>query len=481
MEPVQWNDSFNVGVKVVDDQHQKLFSIVNELIRGKNSREEKQVIEKVLLDLKEYTRYHFSTEEKFFKLHPGFKKHREIHKSFVEKVSGFVSDFNQGDIRLTSELLNFLIDWLKAHILDMDKNYFEQLNYSSLTSDKEREEYQDSNLACDKILIVDDAMDQRLLLKAVLENECHDVVEASNGVEALAICQDNSDIRIVVTDINMPEMDGYELIKALRQQQTHYIYIIVITSSDGRDSVIRALSAGADDFLSKPIVPQELNLRIRGGQKLISLESQDELIFSMAKLSDYRSLETGKHLERVRAYTFEVGMYMAKYFPERKLTRQMAEEIAKVSPLHDIGKVGIEDKILTKPGRLTREEFEIMKTHSRIGGDLISDIYLKTGSPSLRVAFELTMYHHEKWDGTGYPAGLSGRGIPIAARIMALADVYDALTSKRVYKDAFSHEDARKIIIENKGRHFDPDLVDIFFAIEDRFIQLNKELGDEDQ
>ena len=169
---------------------------------------------------------------------------------------------------------------------------------------------------------------------------------------------------------------------------------------------------------------------------------------------------------------------MADHYPEKKITRQMAHEISKVSPLHDIGKVGIEDRILNKPGRFTKEEFEIMKDHSRIGGDMLSEIYLKTGSPSLRVAFELTMYHHEKWDGTGYPAGLSGRGIPIAARIMAIADVYDALTTKRAYKEAFSHEKAKQIIIEGKSIHFDPDIVDIFLAVEKRFIQLKNKLSD---
>ncbi len=480
MEPVRWNDSFSVGVKAVDLQHQKLFSIVNDLIAGKNSHKEKEIIGKILKELADYTVYHFSTEEKFFILHPEFKRHSEIHRSFVDKVSGFISDFNNGNVLLSSDILNFLIDWLKAHILDMDKNYFEQLHYSSLAGANKTGTNSDVHLTCDRILIVDDALDQRFLLKAVLQKECHDVIEAGNGAEALEICQNNSDIRIVVTDINMPVMDGYELIKVLRQQ-SHYIYIIAITSGDGRESVIKALSAGADDFLSKPVVPEELNLRIRGGQRVISLESQDELIFSMAKLSDYRSLETGKHLERVRAYTYEIGMVMVAHNPGSKFTKQMAEEISKVSPLHDIGKVGIEDRILTKPGRLTYEEFEIMKTHSKIGGDLISDIYLKTGSPFLRLAFELTMYHHEKWDGTGYPAGLSGRGIPIAARIMALADVYDALTSKRVYKDAFDHEKAKRIIIEEKGSHFDPDLVDIFLAIEDRFLSLKQDLSDDNQ
>ncbi len=478
MEPFQWHDSFSVGVKVVDTHHKKLFSIVNELIAGVNAGNSRKNIYKVLMELVDYTEYHFKTEEEFFKMHPQFKDHQLIHKKFVKSISDFTSSFHSGDVELGNNVLHFLVDWLKTHVLDLDRNYFEELHYSSLLTSESKNDNQESPLVCNKVLIVDDVVDQRFLLRAVLEKECHEVIEAGNGLDALKICQDNSDIRIVLTDINMPVMNGYELIKALRTQQAHYIYIIVITGADDRESIIKALSCGADDYLSKPIVPDELNLRIQGGQRLVRLESQDELIFSMAKLSDYRSPETGKHLERVREYTLEIGLYMAEHYPEKKITRQMAHEISKVSPLHDIGKVGIEDRILNKPGRLTEEEFEIMKKHSKLGGDMLSDIYLKTGAPFLRVAFELTMYHHEKWDGTGYPAGLSGRGIPIAARIMAMADVYDALTSKRVYKEAFSHEKAKKIIIEGKSRHFDPDIVDIFLAVEKRFLQLKNELSD---
>ncbi len=164
MEPVQWNDSFSVGVNEVDHQHQKLFSIVNELIEGKNSHMEKEIIEKVLKDLADYTVYHFSTEEKFFKMHPGFRKHRKIHHNFVDKVSHFISEFNRGNAKLSSEILHFLINWLKAHILDMDKNYFEQLHYSSSPQcDDKGDEFEDAYLAYDKVLIVDDAADQKFL------------------------------------------------------------------------------------------------------------------------------------------------------------------------------------------------------------------------------------------------------------------------------------------------------------------------------
>ena len=478
MELLQWHNSFSVGVNLVDQQHQHLFSIINKLIVKTEAEQQKKIIEKVLDELIDYTDYHFKTEEKFFKIHPGFKKHQHIHQVFVEKVSGFVSAFKLGNTDFKSAIVGFLVDWVKKHVLNTDKVYFQELGYSFIAGNAELKNNLVRPWISTKVLVVEDSIDQRILLKTVLEQRDHIVSEASNGVEALKICLENPDIRIVITDINMPEMDGYELISAIRKHQVRHIYIIVVTSLDDKESVIKALACGADDFLPKPVFPQELHLRIQSGVQLIQLESQDELIFSMAKLSDYRSNETGLHLERVREYTLIMGRYLAQHYPEKNVTIQLANEISKVSLLHDIGKVGISDQILTKPGKLTNEEFEIMKEHSKIGGDLISDIYLNAGSPSLRIAFELTMYHHEKWDGTGYPAGLAGNGIPMAARIMALADVYDALTTHRVYKEAFSHEKAKQIILEGKAKHFDPDLVDIFLALEETFIQLKNALSD---
>jgi len=479
MEFVQWHESFNVGVTLVDQQHRKLFSLINELIVQTKGNQQKQIVEKALDNLMDYADYHFSTEEKLFMMHPEFKKHQFIHQGFVEKVSGFVSTFKAGNTDFKPAIVGFLVDWIKKHVLDMDKAYFNELGYSSNDKMMEFKKAPRSPMITAKILVVEDSMDQRLLLKTILEQEGHKVFEAQNGHEALKICQDNTGIRMVITDINMPEMDGYDLISEIRRKQVHHIYIIVVTTLDDKKSMIKALSRGADDFLSKPIFPPELHLRILSGLQLIQLEGQDELIFSMARLSDYRSNETGRHLERVRKYTYEIGSYLAQHYPGKGVTIQIASEISRVSPLHDIGKVGISDRILTKPGKLTDQEFEIMKEHSRIGGDLISDIYLKTGSPSLRIAFELTMYHHEKWDGTGYPAGLSGNGIPIAARIMALADVYDALTTHRVYKKAFSHDKAKQIIVDGRASHFDSDLVDVFLALEETFIRLKQDLSDE--
>ncbi|MCK5100132.1 MAG: bacteriohemerythrin, partial [Desulfobacteraceae bacterium] len=380
-ELLQWHESFSVGVKIVDEQHQNLFSLINELIVQTEADQQKEIIEKGLGDLMDYTDYHFKTEEKLFKIHPGYKKHHDIHQGFIDKVSGFVSAFKTGHTDFKPAIVAFLIDWVKKHVLDIDKAYFQELGYSLTEETVESKERQSHPLICEKLLLVEDSKVQRFLLRTMLEQKYPKVLEAQNGTEALEIYQSNTDIRIVITDIDMPIMDGYELIQALRKQQIRYIYIIVVTSLEDKENVIKALSYGADDFLSKPVYPQELLLRIQSGQQLLKLETQDELIFSMAKLSDYRSMETGLHLERVRQYTREIGRYLVRHYPEKRITSQMANEISRVSPLHDIGKVGISDQILTKPGKLTDAEFEIMKEHSRIGGDLISDIYLKTGSP----------------------------------------------------------------------------------------------------
>jgi len=329
-----------------------------------------------------------------------------------------------------------------------------------------------------KVLIADDDPGLRLLLRKNLEAEKYDVREAENGRKAFDILSEEPDIRLVLTDLAMPEMDGYSLIKNIREKELRYTYIIVLTSMDDKESLVKALSMGADDYLTKPFYPAELKLRLRGGTRLIKLETQDELIFSMAKLSEYRSEETGFHLERVSHYTRLVARDISKNHPDMGISMSMADEIAVVSPLHDIGKVAIPDNILHKPGKLTDEEFEIMKTHTVIGGKLLEKIYKKSNSHYLRLGYEIAMFHHEKWNGKGYPTGIAGNDIPVSARIMALADVYDALTSKRCYKDAFPHEIAKKIIFEGRGNHFDPVIVDSFLRNEEAWLNIKREYTD---
>jgi len=478
MDQFQWNDLFSVGNTAIDQQHKKLFSIINDLIAAQENRQEQKVIEKILSEILSYTEYHFSFEEELFTSHPDAKKHCLIHEKFVEKAMDLKDQYISGVGDITEDTLEFLVNWLKNHVLHTDVVYFRELGHLGHGETEDLVKVLTEKTNRFKVLVVDDSDDQRMLLRMILQKEGYEVLEAADGNEALELCEKHSDLRFIITDLRMPGMDGYELIRVLRQNQIHYMYIIVVTGIDEKKTVLEALSAGANDFLTKPVLPEELGLRLHGGQQLMRLEIQDELIFSMAKLADYRSEETGLHLDRVREYTFILGRYLAKHFPEMGVTTPLASEISKVSPLHDIGKVGIVDRILQKPGRLTKEEFTIMKEHTRIGGDLLSDIYTKTASPAMRLAFEIAMYHHERWDGQGYPGGLSGNGIPVAARITALADVYDALTTKRVYKEAFDHEKSKTIILEGKGVHFDHRIVDAFLALQDEFIELKETLKD---
>jgi len=313
-----------------------------------------------------------------------------------------------------------------------------------------------------KILIVEDDESQRLFFKMALETYSYEILVAENGKEAYQILSQDTDIRLVLTDINMPEMDGFELIRKIRAEERRYTYILVASAAGEKKSIIKALDLGANDFLSKPIVPKELQLRLEGASRLLRLESQDEFILSMAKMAEYRSNETGYHLERVKSYTKILADELAEKKPELSVSAQFAEEIARVSPLHDIGKVAIPDKILHKHANLTAAEFEVMKSHTTLGGDLLLELFEKTGADYLKVAYDIAMHHHERFDGNGYPHGLQGKEIPIAARIMAVADVYDAMISERCYKHSYEHDFVKSEIVKGRGSHFDPAVVDSF-------------------
>jgi len=479
MEILEWNESFSVGVKKIDYQHRKLISLLNELLMASATGQHHEVIGKVLEELVAYTDYHFKAEEELFRVHPRFAKHHGIHQGFVKQALALLKAYLDGDDDLTSETIAYLQNWVKEHILETDVVFFRELGFVDPRDEgKNFSEHLSVEKDRVKVVLAEDVADQRLILRLILEKEGYEVIEAKNGLEALALCQADPGIRILVTDLKMPEMDGYELIKNIRKKQFRYIYIVVVSSLSDKRDIVKALSLGANDFLTKPVFPEELRLRIQGGRQLLRLESQDELVMSLARLADSRSHETGMHLERTQAYAHIIASYLAEKYPEMKISDLMVKEIVQVTPLHDIGKVGIPDNILGKPGRLTEEEFEAMKEHSVIGGNILSQIYLKTGSQTMRIAFEVAMYHHERWDGNGYPAGLSGNGIPIAARIMAIADVYDALTSERVYKKAFSHEKAREIIVAGRATQFDARLVDAFLTLQESFLEVKKQMRD---
>ena len=478
MEPIHWHDSFSVGVQKIDTQHQQLFKLVNKLIHAFNENSQGEAFESILQGLLNYTQTHFQTEEEFLKIHPKYQEHIALHQGLVDHVLTLRQGRAEDGTDSANRLLAYLTHWLKEHILNTDIVFFTDLGYRPRSVKEELEERFKLLARQEQVLVVEDSAVERRLLRENLQRDGYGVHEASNGAEALQILTKHIDIHLVLTDISMPLMDGFELIQKIRENQSLEIYLIVLTDSTDKKSLVKALSLGANDFLSKPVFQPELSLRIRNGLNMLQLKSQDELIFSMAQLADCRSPETGNHLDRVRQFSRLLGWQLIKTCPELGMTESIAAEISRFSPLHDIGKVAIADGILNKPGKLTADEYTIMKKHAPIGGELIRKIYHKTGSRSLRLAFELTMHHHEKWDGSGYPMGLIGKDIPVAARIMALVDVYDALTSERVYKRAFSREEANDIILASSGSQFDPVMVEAFKGVEDKFHQLRLELQD---
>lgn len=335
------------------------------------------------------------------------------------------------------------------------------------------------NQSVQKIIIADDDISQRLLLRMCLEGEGHEVYEAEDGAAALHRIEQQPDVRIIITDLDMPDVNGFELIQKIRARELHDTYLIVLTSMDDEVSLLKALSMGADDYLSKPVKPNELQLRIQGAIRILRQETQEELILALAKLAEYRSDETGYHLERVQRYCRLLAIDLYETHPELRLTAQFVEEIARVSLLHDIGKVAIADSILHKSAKLTEAEFNEMKRHPVIGGQIIKEISAKNNSPYLQIAFEVTMFHHERYNGTGYPHGIAGDTIPISARILALADVYDAMAGKRSYKNPLPHEQIKKIIQQESKKQFDPIVVEAFLHQEDIWRTIRERFDDE--
>jgi putative two-component system response regulator len=332
-----------------------------------------------------------------------------------------------------------------------------------------------------QVLVVDDNPIAVDMLENTLRRAGYDVVTANSGRAALEIL-DSGTCQLVITDWEMPEMTGLELCRRIRYLSTlNYIYVILLTARHDASDSIEGMTAGADDFIVKPFQPSELVLRVKAGERLLALETRELLIFALAKLAESRDSDTGAHLERVRTYSRIIAEHLLKLPKYRdQVNAEFVRLIYLTSPLHDIGKVAVPDQILLKPGPLTEEEFAVMKTHTTRGAETL-DAALKQypSARFLRMARDIAASHHEWYDGSGYPRGLAGQAIPLSARIVALADAYDALTSKRVYKDAFTHDKARAAVIKGRGTHFDPDVVDAFLANETKFIAVQQSLTDE--
>ncbi len=331
------------------------------------------------------------------------------------------------------------------------------------------------------VLIAEDETISRKTLAMFCRRIGYDTLLAADGREAFDLWLEHRP-RIVITDWNMPEMDGLALSNKIRESAVDdYTYIIMITSRDESSDLVEGFHAGIDDYLTKPVNKAELEVRLRSSERILTLQDKDTVIFSLAKLAETRDPETGLHLERMQSYCRVISekLLRNKLYPEI-VNRRFVEDIFSTSPLHDIGKVGIPDHILLKPGRLGDDEMAVMRTHTIIGCDTLQRSIEKNPRANyLKMSAQIARSHHEKWDGSGYPDGLSGDDIPLSARILAVADVYDALASKRVYKEAFSHEKTRSIIVAGKATHFDPQLIDVFLECEDEFVQILNRFSEE--
>lgn len=354
------------------------------------------------------------------------------------------------------------------------------------------------------ILVVDDTPENLAFMSGLLK-DLYRVKVANNGEKALTIVQSTNPPDLVLLDIMMPGLDGYEVCRLMKaDRQTANIPIIFLTAKSEIEDERQGLELGAADYITKPVSPPILLARVktqltlkasadflRDKNEFLEQEVarrtqeiqaiQDVTIQVMASLAETRDNETGNHIRRTQNYVKVLAEHLKEHPRFRHfLSDIIIQHLYKSAPLHDIGKVGIPDQILLKPGRLTPEEFEIMKTHTTLGRDAIIQAEKSLGMTVdfLQLAKEIAYSHQEKWDGSGYPEGLSGDDIPISARLMALADVYDALISRRVYKAAMSHTDAAAIIEAGRGAHFDPDIVDAFLATQTEFQAIAQTFAD---
>ncbi|MBW1682204.1 MAG: response regulator [Deltaproteobacteria bacterium] len=349
-----------------------------------------------------------------------------------------------------------------------------------------------------KILVVDDEEQNLRLMEALLVPLGYDVVVARNGEETFdRVAKTNPDV--ILLDILMPGLNGFEVAKKLKASEgTRIIPIVMVTSLNDVEDRVRALEAGADDFLAKPVEMTELRARVQSSLKIKAyydhmrdyqkkLEAEVarrtaqlkaafekirgaslETIYRLSRAAEYKDEDTGAHILRMSNYSSVVARKMG-------LNGRVVDSILYAAPMHDVGKIGTPDRILLKPGKLTMAECETMKQHAATGGKI-----LEGADPGfMRLAEVVALTHHEKWDGSGYPNGLKGKKIPLAGRIVAIGDVFDALTSKRPYKEAFSLEKSYEIIRQSRGTHFDPDVVDAFFSAEDEIVAIKDRYPDE--
>jgi putative two-component system response regulator len=357
------------------------------------------------------------------------------------------------------------------------------------------------------VLIVDDTPENIALMSSLLKGLYRTKV-ANNGEKAIQIAFSDDPPDLILLDIMMPGMDGYTVCQQLKEnRKTRDIPVIFLTAKAEVEDEEKGFGLGAVDYITKPISPPLVLARVKTHLQMKSVRDflvdnnkfleqevtrrtqevnmiQDVTLVAMGSLAETRDNETGKHIRRTQGY-IKLLAEKLKNHPDytRFLTDENITLLFKSAPLHDIGKVGIPDHILLKPGKLTAEECEIMKTHTTLGRDAILAAEALIDSPVsfLGLGREIAYSHQEKWDGTGYPEGLSGDDIPISGRLMAVADVYDALISRRVYKEPMPHEKAISIIRDGAGTHFDPDMVSAFLEISGQFHEIALKYADTEE
>lgn len=338
------------------------------------------------------------------------------------------------------------------------------------------------------IFIVDDVPENIQIAMSHLKELRCDFAYATSGEQALQRIAATKP-QLILMDVMMPGMSGFKTVELLNQDEsTSSIPVIFLTARAESEDVVKGFNLGGVDYITKPFKGVELRSRVRNHLELHAYRSnlerlveertretellKDVIIEAMGEMAEYRDPETGSHIHRTREYVKILAESLAA---DNQFAGQLTPDyitlLRKSAPLHDIGKVAIRDSILLKPGKLTAEEFEEMKAHTLFGEEVIANLEHMAGHPTsfLSCAKEIAGSHHEKYDGSGYPRGLKGEEIPLAGRIMAVADVYDAVISKRVYKNAMSHDEAMQIMIEGKGSHFDPVVIDAFFKVEPQF------------
>ncbi len=349
-----------------------------------------------------------------------------------------------------------------------------------------------------QILIVDDEAINREILKTMFDE--YDKLEAENGREAVAKIAGNRNLVLILLDISMPVMTGFDVLEYMHDHELlDRIPVILITGETVIDSEDRAYTYGVADVIHKPFYPHIVKKRsqniielyqnkldmekrlkqqeeeIRAQEKEIR-ENNEVMLEALSSIVESRSLETGEHTRRIKKFTGVMLDYLLEYFPGYGLTKKQADLIAEASVLHDIGKIGIPDTILLKPGRLTSEEFEIMKAHTTIGCEILEKSYRRKDSEFYRYCYEICRHHHERWDGSGYPDHLAGNEIPISAQIVAVADVYDALVSPRVYKKAFDKDRAFDMIMNGECGQFSSDVLKCFGLAKEDFFNCDCEV-----